>query len=454
MKLGTYLNLTNSLSMTPELQQAVKILQLSALDLNAEIQKIFEENPLIEKKDDCKELSLGECSSHYLHYSGMKNNFEPNKISEIIEKTYTSERSLKEHLEWQIELINLSDKDKNIAKIIIDYINPNGYISCSIESIYEELLKDEDTSIDEIFAIQHLIQSLDPVGCGSTDIQECLLAQLNASHNDNKKTQVAISIIKDFFNEFSNDKVNLIKNSLKISNELFNDCKEIIKDLNPKPGNLINSHDETQYIIPDIYVKKDNKGWKIETNKQLSPTIEINSYYLELTKEIKNEKDKKYISDNLQKAKWFIKNLNYRNDNLLLLVRAIFNKQLPFFDKGPEFLTPLTLKDIASEINVHESTVSRLSNGKYIDTPHGIFEIKYFFSSKITSKLGGHISSNSIKETIKKIIDNEDKVKPYSDEKIKEILEENELDIARRTIAKYREKIGYGPAHERKIKKL
>ena len=140
MKLGTYLNLTNSLSMTPELQQAVKILQLSALDLNAEIQKIFEENPLIEKKDDCKELSLGECSSHYLHYSGAKNNFEPNKISEIIEKTYTSERSLKEHLEWQIELINLSDKDKNIAKIIIDYINPNGYISCSIESIYEELL--------------------------------------------------------------------------------------------------------------------------------------------------------------------------------------------------------------------------------------------------------------------------------------------------------------------------
>ena len=163
MKLGTYLNLTNSLSMTPELQQAVKLLQLSALDLNAEIQKIFEENPLIEKTDDCKELSLGACSSHYLHYSGTKNNFEPNKISEIIEKTYTSERSLKEHLEWQIELINLSDKDKNIAKIIIDYINPNGYISCSIESIYEELLKDEDTSIDEIFAIQQLIQSLDPV---------------------------------------------------------------------------------------------------------------------------------------------------------------------------------------------------------------------------------------------------------------------------------------------------
>ncbi len=453
MKLNLSLKNTAKVSITPQLQNAIKLLQYTAVEINQEIQNIFESNPLIEKEDACEDFQEDNCTEHYLHYDKDFSHISTSTISttEVIEKTSYEEDTLQKHLLWQIHLSNLSDNDKSIAESITDYVNNDGYLIKDILEIFDDLYLNSETSLDEVIAVQHFLQSLDPVGTCSKDIQECLFVQVQNINEDSFLKDKACLLLNEFFHEYSENKVKIIRNSLGISEEDFVAIDEIIKRQNPRPGNIINNTKNYDYIIPDIQITKDDSNWIIKNNKIVSPEIKINKNYTNIDEKNLSDTDKKYVKEKLQEAKLFIKNINYRNDTLLSLSKRIFEKQRKFFDHGIENLVPMNLKEIATDLGVHESTVSRLTNGKYIETPYGIFELKFFFSSSIKNEDGKDFSSKSIKEKIKKIVSTENKKNPFSDNKIKDILKVEGIDLARRTVSKYREALNIESSSKRKI---
>ena len=453
MKLNLSIKNTAKVSITPQLQNAIKLLQYTAVEINQEIQNIFESNPLIEKEDACEDFQEDNCTEHYLHYDKDFSHINTSTISttEVIEKTSYEEDTLQKHLLWQIHLSNLSDNDKSIAESITDYLNNDGYLIKDILDIFDDLYLNTETTLDEVIAVQHFIQSLDPVGTCSKDIQECLFVQVQNRNEDSFLKDKACILLNEFFHEYSENKIKIIRNGLGISEEDFVAIDEIIKKQNPRPGNIINNTNNHDYIIPDIQITKDNSNWIIKNNKAVSPEIKINKSYTDIDEKNLSDADKKYVKEKLQEAKLFIKNISYRNDTLLSLSKRIFEKQRKFFDHGIENLIPMNLKEIATDLGVHESTVSRLTNGKYVETPYGIFELKFFFSSSIKNEDGKNFSSKSIKEKIKKIVSSENKKSPFSDNKIKDILKSEGIDLARRTVSKYRESLNIESSSKRKI---
>ena len=453
MKLNLSIKNAAKVSITPQLQNAIKLLQYTAVEINQEIQNIFESNPLIEKEDACEDFQEDNCTEHYLHYDKDFSHINTSTISttEVIEKTSYEEDTLQKHLLWQIHLSNLSDNDKSIAESITDYLNNDGYLIKDILDIFDDLYLNTETTLDEVIAVQHFIQSLDPVGTCSKDIQECLLVQVQNKNEDSFLKDKACVLLNEFFQEYSENKIKIIRNGLGLSEENFVAIDEIIKRQNPRPGNIINNTKNYNYIIPDIQITKDNSDWIIKNNKVVSPDIKINKNYIDIDEKNLSDADKKYVKEKLQEAKLFIKNISYRNDTLLSLSKRIFEKQRKFFDHGIENLVPMNLKEVATDLGVHESTVSRLTNGKYVETPYGIFELKFFFSSSIKNEDGKNFSSKSIKEKIKKIVSSENKKSPFSDNKIKDILKGDGIDLARRTVSKYRESLNIESSSKRKI---
>ena len=445
----------SKLSLSPQLQSAIKLLQMSAIEINNEIQKIFENNPLIEKEDSCEDFEYNECENHYSHYqANLLTGIRKQSIStsEIIEKVTADESNIKQHLMWQIHLLNISDKDKKLAELIIDYINDDGFLIKNIETIFDDVYLNSETSIDELIAVQHLIQNLDPVGTCCIGIQESLIVQLQ---NISPKTEIISKcqiILKDFFEEFVANEFNVIKKNIQLNDSEIAKIKKLIKSQNARPGSKISTTREINYIVPDVKISKKETEWEIKANHLISPNISINEEYVKLIESnIKNE-DSEFLKENLREAKNFIKNIKYRNDTLLNISQCIFNKQLEFFKEGSLKIVPLRLNEVAKEIGVHESTVSRLTSGKYIETPYGVFELKYFFSRYITNDSGENISSSSIKEKIKMIIKSENKAKPLSDEKIVNLLKKENINIARRTVSKYRIALNYESSSKRKTK--
>jgi RNA polymerase sigma-54 factor len=454
MKFNLSTKQSSKLAITPQLQNAIKLLQFTAAEINQEIQNIFESNPLIEKEDICEELQEDNCTNHYSHYEKDYKFSEKNTIStsEVIEKTSSKKDTLKEYLYWQINLLNISDNDKSLAETIIDYVNDDGYLVKDIFEIFDDIYKNTDKTIDELIAVQHLLQNLDPVGTCTKNIQESLLVQIqNCKHNP-KLLNKALTIINEFFEELTNNDIKTIQDNLKISHDDIAKIQIIIKEQNARPGSIMLNKDNYDYIIPDIKISKKNNVWVIKNNKIISPEIKINENYINMSEKHMPEEDKIFIKNSLQEAKLFIKNINYRNDTLLRLAKCIFKKQKKFFTDGIEKLAPMNLKEIASLMGVHESTISRLSNGKYMETPYGVFELKFFFSSSIQNINGNDFSSKSIKEKIKNIINSENKKSPYSDNKIKDILLKENINLARRTVAKYRESLNFESSSKRKIK--
>ena len=454
MKFGLSSKQTSKLSISTQLQNAIKLLQMSAVEINQEIQNIFESNPLIEKEDNCEGFEENDCEDHYSHYKEYK--FSENKstisTSDIIEKTATEEDNLQEYLNWQIQLLNISIQDKKIAETIIDYINDDGYLIKDILEIFDDIYADSEITIDELIAVQHLIQNLDPEGVGVNGIQESLAIQVQNSDIESYIKNKTCIVINEFFDEYTEKKFDVIKKNLNISQEEILLVDKIIKRQNARPGSCISKNKVFEYIIPDLKVLKKESSWFIIANKLISPDIKINEKYINFSNSEISEKDKEYVKTNLQEAKSFIKNINYRNDTLLTLSKSILSHQIDFFNGGIEKLKPLTLKDVAFDINVHESTVSRLTNGKYIETPYGVFELKFFFSSSIINNDGENFSSISIKQKIKKIILLEDKLNPHSDEKIADMLSIDGIKLARRTVAKYRESLNLESSSKRKTK--
>ena len=454
MKFNLSSKQTSKLSISTQLQNAIKLLQMSAVEINQEIQNIFESNPLIEKEDNCEEYEEDNCEEHYSHYKDY--NLSENKSmiskSDIIEKTIAEEDSLQKYLIWQIQLLNISEQDKKIAETIIDYINNDGYLIKDILDIFDDIYDGSDISIDELIAVQHLIQNLDPEGTGTNGIQESLVIQVQNSDLESNIINKTCLVINEFFKEYVDKNFQIIRKNLNISKEEIILIDKIIKKQNARPGSCVGRSEIYDYIIPDLKVIKKGSNWIIISNKLVSPDIKINEKYINISSLKISDEDKEYVKNNLQEAKSFIKNIKYRNDTLLSLAESILSNQIDFFNYGIEKVKPMNLNKVAKDINVHESTVSRLTNGKYIETPYGVFELKFFFSSSIINDFGDNFSSVSIKEKIKKIIHSEDKSNPFSDEKIVGLLSNQNIKLARRTVTKYRESLNLMSSSKRKTK--
>jgi len=502
MKLSLQLKLGQQLTMTPQLQQAIRLLQLSTLDLQQEIQEALETNPMLEmdesaSENDNAENNQGDTQQDELiaksEQSTERSDSENDEFQELqnsdwneneipdelavdsswddiyinttpgssynstnqagedsdFESRNSAVESLQDHLNWQLNLTPMSDSDRLIAMAIIDSIDPNGLLTSSISSIHAGLIRELDIEEDEVLAVLHRIQQFDPVGVGYRDLNECLRLQLAHCDPESPGYPLAGKIIDNFLPQLATRDYKLIMKRLRVKEEELKAALQIILSLNPKPGSEITLSD-TQYVVPDVFVTKEKGRWKVELNPDTTPSIRVNHDYAALVGRGGSGSDNAYLKDSLQEARWFLKSLQSRNETLLKVARNIVDHQRGFFDYGDEAMKPLVLHDIAEAVGMHESTISRVTTQKYMHTPRGIYELKYFFSSHVATREGGECSSTAIRALIKKLVASENPQKPLSDSKITSLLGEQGINIARRTIAKYRESLSISPSNERK----
>ena len=347
----------------------------------------------------------------------------------------------------------MSEKDLSVGYAIIDAIDSNGALTIEIETIYSDLKNDFDVELDEVIAVLHRIQQFDPIGVGYRDLTECLLTQLSQLTDNEQMQSVenAKNIIKEHMKLLASHDYSQLMRKTKLSEKEIRDAEGVIKTLDPRPGSNI-APPSTTYVIPDVVVSKETKSgqWKVELNPDTTPKIQINDNYAALVKRADSSDENNYLRNNLQEARWFIKSLLSRNETLMKVASRIVEHQKDFLEKGEEAMKPLVLHDIAEAVSMHESTISRVTTQKYMHTPRGIFELKYFFSSHVSTSDGGECSSTAIRAIIRRIISEENSRKPLSDNKISQVLEEKGINVARRTIAKYRESLSIPPSNERK----
>lgn len=505
MKLSLQLKLGQQLTMTPQLQQAIRLLQLSTLDLQQEIQEALESNPMLEIEeefDTAEDNNTGNgqdavpaneipSEQAVTDYSGSEGDYQEapdfnaeeswndNNIPEQLsvdsswDDVYTNNHpgsgsgggdnddyngdfesrnsvgaTLQDHLLWQLNLTPMSDNDHLIATALIDAIDANGQLTSSIESIHGGLSRELDIDEDEVVAVLRRIQQFDPVGVGYRDLRECLGVQIKHLDQDFPGVRLAQRIIDDYLPQLASHDYNQIMRKLRVKEPELKEAVDVILALNPRPGSEI-TPPETTYVIPDVFVNKHNGRWRVELNPDTAPRIRVNPDYAALTNRGK-ESDNAFLRDSLQEARWFIKSLQSRNETLLKVATKIVEHQRGFLDLGEEAMKPLVLHDIAEAVGMHESTISRVTTQKYMHTPRGIYELKFFFSSHVETDAGGECSSTAIRAIIKKLVAAENPRKPLSDSKIADILADQGIRIARRTIAKYREALSISPSNERK----
>ena len=436
MKLSFNLKLSQSLKLTPLLQQSIKFLQASQSELNDLIDEYLAENLFLE--EDGKDQSVP-----------CKNVIDNNSISQDYDffENQVKNQTLKEYLIENISVLSFTDRDQVIFSFLIDYIDENGYLSESIEKIREEIPYDPIVDLKEIEILLKLIQDASLPGIGARNISECLSLQLNIIEDSSKIIDLAKIISNKHLGLLASSNLRGLKNKLKCEDDELKKAIKIIKKLNPKPGLTFQKIENTNYISADVFVKKTNGEWVVELNNESFFRVKINNDY----KNILSDKKNSNLKNKLQEAKWLIKNLQQRAITILRVSRSIVERQIDFLEKGESYIKPLTLKNIATELEIHESTVSRITSNKYISTPHGIFELKYFFGSTIETLNNDNLSSKAILSKIKNIIDKELKKKPYSDEQLCLLLNDQGVKIARRTITKYREILKILPSSKRKI---
>ncbi|MGL5743006.1 MAG: RNA polymerase factor sigma-54 [Legionella sp.] len=462
MKPSLQLNISQHLTLTPQLQQAIRLLQLSTIDLQQEIQMVVESNPMLEAtpNEDKEEAVTNETPlqntdelndfqwSELYQNSSKRDSFENNDYN--FDNLHCTTTNLQDHLRWQLELSPMSDIDRAIATAIIDATNSDGFLTMTLADLHTSLTSDAHTlDFDEIEAVRHRLQLFDPVGCASINLAETLLVQLEQLPTDTPHLALTKKIITDDIELLGQRNYKQLMKNHQVSEKTINELLKIIQGLNPKPGNLI--HEEiTEYIIPDLTVKKINNKWKVHLNHSVLPTLSINSHYVSLIQRADNSADNLFLKNNLQEARWFLKSIQSRQETLLKVAKCIMEYQQGFLELGDEAMKPLILNDVASALDMHESTISRVTTQKFIHTPRGVFELKYFFSSHVNTNAGDECSSTAIRALIKKLISAENRKKPLSDSKITQLLEEQGIQVARRTVAKYREAMGIAPSNERK----
>lgn len=490
MKQSLQLKIGQSLTMTPQLQQAIKLLQLSSLELQSEIQQTLDSNPLLDQEDNLSEVQVQEKSSDKEDITEIKTSAEqidqerseqslpedlgldtgwediydiPNSASvsqpvsgnnedfnDLFENQAKPADALYEHLIWQLDCASLTVTDKDIGLAIIDGVDDRGYLTESLEDIHQGLLSDHpEVELDEIEAMLNFIQHFDPVGVAARTPAECMRIQLQQYDPATPYLNKALALVDRYLDYLASNDYAILKRRLQASDAELASIVRLIQTTNPHPGHLI-STSHAEYITPDVYVSKHNGQWTVKINPDNAPKLKINSTYANLVKRGDNSEQNNYLRDHLQEARWFIKSLQSRNDTLLKVANSIVERQQGFLEYGDEAMKPMVLRDIAEELEMHESTISRVTTLKYMHTPRGIFEFKYFFSSHVGTADGGECSATAIRAIIKKLIAAENANKPLSDNKIAAILDEQGINVARRTIAKYREAMNIPPSNERK----
>ena len=474
MKQGLQLRLSQQLAMTPQLQQAIRLLQLSTLELQQELQQALESNPLLEQIDTHEEIDTREtqdsetldtadaleqkempeelpldASWDTIYTAGTPSGTSGDYIDDEL-PVYQGEttQTLQDYLMWQVELTPFSDTDRAIATSIVDAVDDTGYLTVPLEDILESL-GDEEIYIDEVEAVLKRIQRFDPVGVAAKDLRDCLLIQLSQFDKTTPWLEEARLIISDHLDLLANHDFRTLMRVTRLKEDVLKEAVNLIQSLDPRPGQSIQTG-EPEYVIPDVLVRKHNGHWTVELNSDSIPRLQINQHYASMCNNARNDGDSQFIRSNLQDAKWLIKSLESRNDTLLRVSRCIVEQQQAFFEQGEEYMKPMVLADIAQAVEMHESTISRVTTQKYLHSPRGIFELKYFFSSHVNTEGGGEASSTAIRALVKKLIAAENPAKPLSDSKLTSLLSEQGIMVARRTVAKYRESLSIPPSNQRK----
>lgn len=465
--------------MTPQLQQAIRLLQMSTLDLQQEIQQALESNMMLEvdeedssfqaieavteKKTENADTQTSEGSQTDMpdelpidsswddvYQEDFEAGSSANNEAIEFETQRGNVSTLLDHLLWQLELTPLSERDYDIAQAIIDSINDEGYLISSLEEIFQGLQGQiDDLDYDEVQAVLHRVQNFDPSGVAALDLQDCLRIQLMQLPEQTPYRKEALTIVTNYLELLANHGRATLMKELSTTSEQLDKIVALIRTLDPKPGLQI-QQSESEYVIPDVYVSKRNNTWQVSLNPEVSPKLRINAEYSALIKKADDSKANQCMKEHHQEAKWFIKSLQGRNDTILRVARAIVARQTEFLEHGSIAMKPMVLRAIAEELELHESTISRVTTQKYMHTPNGIVEFKYFFSSHVSTEEGGECSSTAIRAFIKELVGNENPAKPLSDSKIADLLNEKGINVARRTIAKYREAMFITSSSERK----
>jgi RNA polymerase sigma-54 factor len=448
--------------MTPELIQAIQILQYNSQELEDFVSKEIMENPILEmdntvpndshenlkdpessmseelmyKEAERDDIDLREkiAESEYDDISYRQWEHRVSNEDVVSFDQYTSkEETLQDYLLLQLTFSDLKDRDKKIGRYLVEGIDDNGYLTVDTDQTAAAF----GVKACTVERILKVIQGFEPVGVGARSLEECLLIQLEAK---GFKDESLDYVIKNHLNDLAENKIQYIAKSIGLTVLQVQAMADLIRTLDPKPGMAYSSGEQIRYVVPDVIIEKEDDGYEIVTNDSTIPSLKVSSYYMNLVKNNKDDEDlQKYLNDKYNSALWLIKSIEQRKRTIFKVSEAVMKLQTEFLEKGEKYLKPMTLKQIADAVGVHESTVSRSINGKFIQTPRGVYEIKYFFSSGVGSGSGEGLSSNSIKTFIKEIIDGEDPKKPCSDQDMVEILSEKGIEISRRTVAKYRE---------------
>ena len=505
MKQTLQLRLGQQLTMTPQLQQAIRLLQLSSLELQNEIQEILETNPMLEMTEDSPSAENADREADQPNSARNEEAASRNEEGNVVERdeyalnnrevneratdndsadipnelavdsnwedtfdTYTppssrqadsdnrpyeqqgsTDESLQEHLTWQMEMTPFSATDRAIATAIIDAIDIDGYLSISVAEIHQSLADELDIDEDEVESVLQRVQNFDPAGVGARDLKESLRLQLRFCESDIPWLTEAKNIVDEHFDLLASREYNLLMRRMKLSETELQQVISLLQSLNPRPGGQI-TNSQPEYITPDVFVKKVKGKWSVELNPDVTPRLSINSLYASMAQGTQSSSDSTYMKNHLQEARWFLKSLKSRNETLLKVARCIVDRQCDFLEYGEEAMKPLVMHDVAEVVSMHESTISRVTTKKYMHTPRGIFELKYFFSSRVSTASGGECSATAIRAMLKKLIAAEQANKPLSDNKLASLLGKQGINVARRTVAKYREAMCIPPSNERK----
>lgn len=474
MKQSLQLKIGQSLTLTPQLQQAIKLLQLSTLDLQQAIEETLESNPLLEvdegQADPPAETESGEPAVDFsaesapsdasddlpvdTRWEDLMPSSAPSSSSmgdgdegQFAERDAAPE-SLQSHLLWQLNLTRFSDLDHNIALAFIDAVDFNGRLTQTPEEILDSI-GDPELELDEVMAVLHRLQHFEPTGVFATDLRECLLIQLRQMPPETPFRDVAGAMVSRHLDQVATAEPRQLARRLRTTEEDLRGALRLVKSLDPTPGATMGG-EATEYVVPDVFVRRSHGHWRVELNPEIAPRLRINGDYAGLIGKGCSDNDKTFLKDNLQEARWFMKSLQSRNETLLKVASKIVEHQRQFLEVGEEAMRPLVLAEIAQQIDMHESTVSRATTRKYMHTPRGVFELKYFFSSHVATAEGGECSSTAIKALIRKMVLAEDNRKPLSDSKLCTLLKDQGVIVARRTVAKYREQLNIPPSNERK----
>jgi RNA polymerase sigma-54 factor len=477
MQLKTSLKLSQQLRMTPQLQQAIKLLQLSRLELEGAIRKELDENPILEEFQEAPEdeaaPKTAETTSpletadspesqaaadprnqeEFEWENYIDTNYKPPQgpgggTEEIMnyENLISTSTTLHDHLLWQVGLGGFNDEEQHVLAVLISYVDEDGYI----KTPFEEIAQEEEATAQELVEMLPFLHEFDPAGVGARDLKECLLIQAKHLEED---TNDLVKLLNDHIRDLEKKNYTGIAKAMNLSMDDVIDMCKIIYSMDPKPGRAYMPQD-TQFVTPDVYVYKVGEEYMVALNEDGLPRLRISNLYKNILKGDQaapaNDNAQNYIQDKLRSAVWLIKSIHQRQRTIYKVTESIVKHQQDFFEKGPGFIKPMILRDIANDIGMHESTVSRVTTNKYVHTPRGIFELKYFFNSGISKTDGDSLASESVKLKIKQLVDSEDERNPLSDQKIVELLKKDGIQIARRTVAKYRDMLRILPSSKRK----